>query len=127
MKHMHAAWQQRRQQPQTQTQTQRRRTRDDSLWIHVDVCSIGLSHERLLTLRSIVKDSGIGVQGHSRTPVENARALMHVAMHQQRGLSFDAAIKAAAAAELASSCTLRSAAHEFAATGMLSEPDTSQR
>jgi len=48
-------------------------------------------------------------------------------MHQQRGLSFDAAIKATAAAELASPSTLRSVASEFAASGSLPQPSTAQR
>jgi len=74
-----------------------------------------------------VKDSGTGVQGHSRTPVENARAVMHVAMHQQRGLSFDAAVKAAAAAELTSPSTLRSVISEFIASGALPQPSNAQR
>ena len=57
----------------------------------------GLTHERLCTLRSVVKASGTGVQGHSRTPTENARALLHIEQHRQRGMSYDAAVKATAA------------------------------
>jgi hypothetical protein len=75
-------------------------------------------------LRSEVKESGTGVQGHSRSPGENARALLHVAVHQQHGLSFDAAVKATAAAELASPSTLRSAAKRFVNTGTLTPPRT---
>ena len=89
--------------------------------------SPGLSHERLMQLRTTVKESGNGVQGHSRTPVENARALLHVAAYQQHGASFDAAIKAAASAELASPCTLRAAAQQFASIGALSTPSTAHR
>ena len=48
-------------------------------------------------------------------------------MHQQRGLSFDAAIKATAAAELASPFTLRAVTSEFAASGSLPQPSTAQR
>ena len=59
------------------------------------------------------------MQGHSRTSVENARAVMHVVMHQQHGLSFDAAIKATAAAELASPSTLRAAVQQFASHGTM--------
>jgi hypothetical protein len=73
-------------------------------------------------LRSEVKESGTGVQGHSRSSGENARALLHVAVHQQHGLSFDAAVKATAAAELASPSTLRSAAKRFASSGALIAP-----
>ena len=73
-------------------------------------------------LRSIVKKSGTGVQGHSRSPVENARALLHIHSHQQHGLSFDAAIKAVATAELASPSTLRAAAQQFTSTGALVTP-----
>ena len=72
-----------------------------------------------------MKGSGTGVQGHSRFPVENARALLHVAVLQdQHGLSFDEAIKTTAAAELASPSTLRAAILEFASTGMLLHPST---
>jgi hypothetical protein len=78
-----------------------------------------LSHEELVKLRSIVKDSGTGVQGHSRTPAENARAMLHIAEHQKHGLSFDAAVKTTAAAELASPSTLRAAADQFQSTGTL--------
>jgi hypothetical protein len=83
-----------------------------------------LSHEQL---RSVLKDAGVGKQGHSRSSTDSTRALLHVAVLQEHGFSFDAAIKTTAAAELASPCTIRTAAHEFAAAGMLSEPDTSQR
>ena len=69
-----------------------------------------------------MKDSGTGVQGHSRTPVENARALLHIHGHQQRGLSFDAAVKAVSTAELASPSTLRTAAQQFTCTGALITP-----
>ena len=75
----------------------------------------------------MLKDAGVGKQGHSRSSTDSTRALLHVAVLQEHGFSFDAAIKTTAAAELASPCTLRSAAQEFAAAGMLSEPDTSQR
>jgi hypothetical protein len=72
-----------------------------------------------------VKESGTGLQGHSRTPVENARALLHVAAYQQHGFSSDAAIKAAAGAELASPSTIRAAAKQFANTGTLTAQRTS--
>ena len=76
----------------------------------------------------MLKDAGVGKQGHSRSATDSTRALLHVAvLQEQHGFSFDAAIKTTAAAELASPCTLRSAAHRFTAAGMLSEPDTSQR
>jgi len=88
----------------------------------------GFSHEQLLKLRAVVKESGSGVQGHTRSPVENARALLHVHQHRQRGASFDAAIKATATAELASPSTLRIAAQQFTATGVLpSLPSTAHR
>jgi len=76
----------------------------------------------------VLKEAGVGKQGHSRSATDSTRALLHVAvLQEQHGFSFDAAIKTTAAAELASPCTLRSAAHEFAAAGVVSEPDTSQR
>lgn len=87
----------------------------------------GLSHEQLAQLRGTLKEEGIGKQGRSRCASDNARALLHVAAHQQQGMSFDAAIKATAAAELASPSTLRIAAQQFAAAGVLHEPDTSHR
>jgi len=64
-------------------------------------------------LRETLKHAGLGKQGHSRTPEENARALLHVNQYQQAGMSFDAAIKATAAAEVASPATLRAALKEF--------------
>jgi len=75
----------------------------------------------------VVKDSGSGVQGHTRSPVENARALLHVHQHRQRGASFDAAIKATATAELASPSTLRAAQQLFTATALLPAPSTAHR
>jgi transposase len=84
----------------------------------------GLSHTQLQQLRGMLKDEGIGKQGHSRCASDNARALLHVSVHQQHGMSFDAAVKATAAAELASPSTLRSAVQQFAATGALMSPRT---
>ena len=75
-------------------------------------------------LRCIVKGSGTGVQGHTRSPVENARALLHVHSHHQQGLSYDAAIKVTAAAELASPSTIRAVQQQFATTGALTMPRT---
>jgi hypothetical protein len=83
-----------------------------------------LTHEQLLVLRAVVKDSGSGVQGHTRSPVENARALLHIHAHRQRGASFDAAVKATATAELAYPCTLRAAQQQFTATGTLAPSPT---
>jgi hypothetical protein len=83
-----------------------------------------MSHEQLTQLRNTIKESGTGVQGHSRSPVENARALLHIHSHQECGLSFDAAVKATAAAELASPSTLRAAAEQFSDTGTLPSPRT---
>jgi hypothetical protein len=88
-----------------------------------DCCwCVGLSHEQLEALRTIVKDSGTGVQGHTRSPAENARALLHVHEYRQQGSSYDAAIKAAAVGELTSPTTLRGAHKQFAATGALTMP-----
>jgi transposase len=75
----------------------------------------------------MLKDQGVGQQGHSRSASENARALLHVAVHQQHGLSYDAAIKATAAAELASPNTLRDAALQFTTHGTLPSPTTAHR
>jgi len=84
----------------------------------------GISHDQLVRLRDMLKEEGIGKQGHSRSATDNARALLHVHAHQQHGLSYDAAVKATAQAELASPSTLRSAAQQFAATGALTQPST---
>lgn len=75
----------------------------------------------------MLKEDGIGKQGHSRSPTDNARALLHVAVHQQHGLSFDAAIKATALAELTSPSTLRAAANQIFNHSTLLQPDTSLR
>ena len=87
----------------------------------------GLTHEQLVSLRMIVKESGTGVQGHSRSPVENARALLHVTVHQQQGMSFDAAIKATAIAELTSPSTIRATYATFASTHSIPTPTTVHR
>jgi hypothetical protein len=85
--------------------------------------SAGQSHEQLLFLRQTVKDSGAGVQGHSRTPADNARALLQVHQLQQHDFSFDAAVKTVAKAELASPTTLRAAHKRFTFTGSLEKPE----
>jgi len=86
-----------------------------------------MSHEQLLQLRAMLKEEGIGKQGHSRSPADNARALLHVAVHQQHGLSFDAAVKATAAAELSSPHTIRAAVEQFTSTGAFPPPPTAHR
>jgi len=92
------------------------------------VAHTGLTPEQLLALRTAVKESGTGVQGHTRSPVENARALLHIHNYQQQGMSFDTAVKNAAAAELASPSTLRDATTHFLNTGALpSPPSTAMR
>ena len=93
----------------------------------VACCTAGMSHEQLTKLRNTIKESGTGVQGHSRSHVENARAVLHVAVLQQRGLSFDAAIKATATAELTSPSTLRAAVQQFVESGTLPEASTAHR
>jgi transposase len=70
----------------------------------------------------MLKESGTGVQGHSRTPEENGRALAHIINYQQNGLSFDQAVKATAKAEMSSPTTLRRMTKEFVATGSLLPP-----
>jgi transposase len=71
----------------------------------------------------IVKESGSGVQGHQRTAEENARAVLHVQQHCEKGLSFDVAVKATAAAEIASPTTIRTAILQFNTTGSLVPPE----
>jgi transposase len=70
----------------------------------------------------MLKEEGVGKQGHSRSATDNTRALLHVAVHQQHGLSFDAAVKAVATAELASPTIIRAAHKQFAFTGSLERP-----
>lgn len=87
----------------------------------------GYTHQQLVQLRGIVKESGTGVQGHQRTPEENARALLHVHQYQQHGLSWHESVQATAAAELTSPTTLRRANQQFQQTSSLPPPDTSRR
>ena len=82
-----------------------------------------MTHEQILSLRTTVKESGTGVQGHSRLPVENGRAIPHIHQHRERGASLDAAIKAVAVAEMASPTTIRSAYNQFITTGTLNTPE----
>ena len=72
-----------------------------------------------MAAKAIVKTSGTGVQGHQRTAEENARAVLHVQQHCERGASFDAAVKATATAEVASPNTIRTAVYQFSTTGNL--------
>jgi transposase len=83
----------------------------------------GLFDAQLQQLRDMLKDEGLGKQGHSRCANDNTRALLHVVVHQQHGLTFDAAVKATAQAELASPHTIRAAATQFFTTGTLLKPE----
>ena len=85
----------------------------------------GLSHEQLLAVAqlSLKADRHGDARTHRAAPPdENARALQQVAAHQQHGLSYDAAIKATAQAELASPHTIRAAMEQFITTGTLTSP-----
>jgi hypothetical protein len=86
-----------------------------------------LSHEQIIELRSVVKHSGTGVQGHSLTQVEVARALLHINEYRQHGLSFNVAVKATAKGELVSPSTLRTVQQQFIDTGTLPQPSTAHR
>jgi hypothetical protein len=98
------------------------------LWSGNDVTVTGLSHEQLLSLRTIVKESGTGVQGHSRATEEKAVALLTVnTLMQELDLSFDAAVKIVAKSHLASPSTLRRASITFTETGTLPIPSTAHR
>jgi transposase len=89
---------------------------------------VGLTHEQVVALQATVKDSGTGVQGHSRSPVENAVALLTVnTLTQQLHLSHDAAVKLTASSHLTSPSTLRRASTIFIETGTLSIPSTEHR
>ena len=50
--------------------------------------------------------------------------MLALCCYQQQGMSYDAAVKTVAAAELASPTTLRTASKQFAATGALTPPRT---
>ena len=88
---------------------------------------LGLSHTQLLELRDLARSTGHGKPGRSRTLLDNALALRHVAEHQAAGQSFDAAVKAAARADLVSPSILRRAASDFSSGGSLSPPSSEYR
>lgn len=75
----------------------------------------------------MMKADGIGKQGRSRTPQQNAVALRHVAAYASLGLSLDVSIKTAAAAECTSPHTLRIALEQFHTTSTLPSPSSSHR
>jgi transposase len=75
----------------------------------------------------MMKADGIGKQGRSRTPQQNAVALRHVAAYASLGLSLDVSIKTAAAAECISPHTLRVALEQFQTAGALPSPSTAHR
>ena len=87
------------------------------------VFMIGLSHEQLEELKRIANDAKHGQPGRSRSTLDNALALRHVSSHQQLGHSFDVAVKAVAAADLASPSTIRAAHHYFIQNGTLATPN----
>jgi hypothetical protein len=60
------------------------------------------------------------------TAEETARALLHAHQYMQHGLSWDQSVKAAAAAELTSTATIRRADQQFQQAGTLPVPDTSK-
>jgi DDE superfamily endonuclease len=74
-----------------------------------------------------VKHSGTGVQGHSLSPVENARALLHIHEYRQHNLSYNEAVKATAKGELTSPSKLRAVQQVFICNGTLPQPSTSHR
>ena len=80
-----------------------------------------------MQIRDQLKGAGIGKQGRSRSPSTNARAVLHVVQHQERGSSFDDAVKATAAAELTSTHTLRVAIQQFLDSGTFLSPTTADR
>jgi transposase len=84
----------------------------------------GLSHTQLQQLRDMAQREGHGKTGRSRSVLDNALALRHVAEHQAAGQSFDAAVKAVARADLVSPYILRRAADEFQTSGTLTSPSS---
>jgi Winged helix-turn helix len=98
------------------------------LWCGNDVPVAGLTHEQVLSLRTTAKETGTGVQGHSRSPVENAVALLTVnTLTQQLDLSFDAAVKIVAASHLASPSSIRASHATFTSTHSIPTPKTIHR
>jgi hypothetical protein len=100
--------------------------------IHINSLSlwndfIGLTHEQLIQLRTILKEDGFGKQGHSRTMEENALALLQVNYIQELGHSLNVSLNATASAHLASPTTLRSVLVDFQSTGTITPADTSHR
>jgi hypothetical protein len=78
-------------------------------------------------LKTLLHTAGIGMQGRSRSVEQNAVALRHVAAYSSLGLSLDASIKTAAAAECTSPHTLRAALQQFGCTSELIPPATAHR
>ena len=70
---------------------------------------------------------GHGHTGRSRSVLDNALALRHLAEHQAAGRSFDAAVKAVARADIASPATIRSIALHFIDTNTLPQRPTAHR
>lgn len=87
----------------------------------------GLSHAQLQQLRAMAQDKGHGKPGRSRSVLDNALALRHVAEHQAAGQSFDAAVKAVARADLVSPHIIRRAASDFSSSGALPSPSSEHR
>jgi hypothetical protein len=73
-----------------------------------------LTHEQFDELKRIAKSEGHGQQGRSRSLLDNALALRHVASHQILGLSLNQATNIVACADIASPSTIRSAFLHFA-------------
>ena len=86
-----------------------------------------LSDEQVTKLRQILHEAGLGKQGRSRSPASNATALLQVNAIQQLGHSYDASVKATAAAHLTSPHTIRSVMKEFQSTNTVPIPDNSHR
>src|SRR3954471_12321073 len=65
-------------------------------------------------------------RGVAKGSSSEVSAMQQVAAHQQHGLSYDAAIKATAQAELASPHTIRTAMQQFITTGTLTVREWTQ-
>ena len=85
------------------------------------------SHSQLQELKRIAQSNDHGIRGRSRTQLDNALSLRHVAEFQLAGLTFNAAINAEARADMASPNTIRAAAQTFLTTNTLPTLSTENR
>ena len=91
------------------------------------MCWSVFTQVQLAELRALAQSEGHGRPGRSRSVLDNALALRHVAAHQAAGQSFNKSINAVAAADIASPRIIRAAATAFLTSGSLQQPSTAHR